>query len=50
MSSNNGDGDHSKKQLSGDPSIKEIEDILTKAKREIKEDMIERNKDMVRKP
>lgn len=38
-----------KKQLAGDPSLEEIERILEKAKRDNKEDMLERNKDLTKK-
>lgn len=38
-----------KKQVEGDPSVEEIQSILDKAKRDNKEEMLERNKDLAKK-
>jgi len=38
-----------KKQLEGDPSVEEIQSILDKAKKNNKEEMLERNKDLAKK-
>lgn len=40
----------SKDKAGGDASLEEIEKIIDKAKKEKKDDMIERNKDLVKKP
>lgn len=46
----NGDNENfMKKQLAGDPSIEEIEQILDKAKKDNKEEMLERNKDLAKR-
>lgn len=47
---NNGDNNKSmKKQFSGEASVDEIERILDKAKKDNKEEMIERNKDLTKR-
>lgn len=38
-----------KKQLAGDPSIEEIDQILEKAKKDNKEEMLERNRDVAKR-
>lgn len=47
---NNGDNNKSmKKQFSSEASVDEIERILDKAKKDNKEEMIERNKDLTKR-